>query len=56
MHSEPEGAFFPISAEMSADIAITRLKESGFVKISASESYGVIEHILENGQMKEFQP
>ncbi|HCH5334042.1 TPA: hypothetical protein N2934_004392 [Vibrio parahaemolyticus] len=56
MHSEPEGAFFPISAEMSADISITRLKESGFVKISASESYGVIEHILENGQVKEFQP
>ncbi|MEQ2355064.1 hypothetical protein [Pseudoalteromonas piscicida] len=56
MHSEPEGAFFLSVIEMSADISITRLKESGFVKVSASESYGVIEYILENGQVKEFQP
>ena len=49
MHCESGGTFFPVDAKMSANISIIELKDSGYVKIIADQSYGVMELILENG-------
>lgn len=55
MHSEPEHAFFPQTVEAASGIEIVELKSSGYVKITASESVGVIDFILKHGAKSEFK-
>lgn len=55
LHSEPEHAFFPQSEGEASHIEIIELKNNGFVKISASQSTGIIDFILANGVRSVFQ-
>lgn len=55
MHSEPDHAFFPMSDQEASKIEVIELKNNGHVKISASESVGVVESILTNGMKSVFQ-
>jgi len=40
LHSEPDGAFFPMSEQAAKEIELIELKESGYIQLSADTAYG----------------
>lgn len=56
MHSEPEGAFFPMTVDEAKDIELIELKGSGYIQLNADLTYQCPSTIEEHARRLKYRP